>query len=182
MDNTLCNWTLHSQNLGKMLRNYKRQYQNLPSDHCRELGHFFNTTSAVLDTIGSMTENSILHSVQFDNKERLPTSTLTGGGMDSAPQPKIPPTDINLLRYVAFFPDYQLDNGNVLKPNPTFGVSIFSPDYPLYPDVQKLHENSALPMEDKENSMDYNSMTDESVVFTSDNDDGESNDSEKSYV
>ena len=32
--------------------------------------------------------------------------------MDNAPQPKIPPTDINLLRYVAFFPNYQLDNGN----------------------------------------------------------------------
>ena len=104
--------------------------------------------------------------------------------MDNAPQPKIPPTDINLLRYVAFFPDYQLDNGNVLKPNPTFGAAIFSPDYPPYPNVQKLHENSALPMEDKEYSMDNNSMTDESVVFSSDNDDddGESSESEKSYV
>ena len=126
MDNTLNNWTLHSQNLGKMLRNYKRQYRNLPSDHRRELGHFFNTMSVVLDTIGSMTNNSILHSVQFDNnKECLPAS-LTGGRMDNAPQPKIPPTDINLSRYMAFFPNYQLDNGNVLKPNPTFGVAIFS--------------------------------------------------------
>ena len=33
MDNPLSNWTLHGQNLGKMLRNYKRQYRNLPSDH-----------------------------------------------------------------------------------------------------------------------------------------------------
>ena len=182
IDNTLSNWTLHGQNLGKMLRNYKRQYRNLPSDHHRELGHFFNTTSAVLDTIGSMTENSILRSVHFFDKE--PT-TLTGGGMDNAPQPKILPTDINLSRYVAFFPDYQLDNGNVLKPNPTFGVAIFSSDYPPYPDAQKLHENSALPMEDKEYSMDNNSTTDESVAFSSDNDDGESSSidsSEKSYV
>ena len=103
IDNTLNNWTLHGQNLGKMLRNYKRQYRNLPSDHHRELGHFFNTMSAVLDTIGSMTENSILRSVQFDNnnKECRPTC-LTGGRMDNAPQPKIPPTDINLSRYVAF--------------------------------------------------------------------------------
>ena len=157
MDNTLSNWTLHGQNLGKMLRNYKRQYRNLPSDHCRELGHFFNTTSAVLDTIGSMTENSILHSVQFfDNKEPMST-TLTSGGMDNAPQLKIPPTDINLLSYVAFFPNYQLDNGNVLKPNPTFGVAILLSDYPPYSDVQKLCENSALPVEDKEYSTDDNS-------------------------
>ena len=138
----------------------------------------------MLDTIGSMTENSILHSIQFDNnKERLPTSTLTGGRMDNAPQPKIPPTNINLSIYMAFFPDYQLDNVNVLKPNPTFGAAIFSPDYPPYPDVQKLCENSALPMEDKEYSMDDNSTTDESAVFSSENDDNrESSDSEKSYM
>ena len=132
--------------------------------------------SAVLDTIGSMTKNSILHSVQFDNNKEPTSTTLTGGEMDNAPQPKILPTDINLLRYMAFFPNYQLDNGNVLKPNHTFGAAIFSPDYP----AQKLHENSALPVEDKEYSTDDNSMTDESVVFSSDNDDGESSsDSEK---
>ena len=130
-----------------------------------------------------MTENSILHSVQFFDNNKEPT--LTGGGMDNAPQPKIPPTDINLSRYMAFFPNYQLDNGNVLKPNPTFGVAIFLSNYPPYPNAQKLRENSALPIEDKEYSTDDNSMTDESVAFSSDNDDnGESSssDSEKSYV
>ena len=162
-----------------MLRSYKRQYQNLPSDHHRELGHFFNTMSAVLDTIGSMTENSILCSIRFDNNKEPTSTILTGGRMDNAPQLKIPPTDINLSRYMAFFPDYQLDNGNVLKPNPTFGAAIFSSDYPPHPDVQKLHENSALPMEDKEYSMDDNSTTDESVVFSSDNDGESSSDSEK---
>ena len=30
---------------------------------------------------------------------------LTGGGMDNAPQPKLPLTKYNLSRYVAFFPD-----------------------------------------------------------------------------
>ena len=30
MDTTLSNWTMHGQNLGKMLRNYKRQYRDLP--------------------------------------------------------------------------------------------------------------------------------------------------------
>ena len=123
-----------------------------------------------------------MHSVHFDNNKEPTSTTLTGGRMDNAPQPKIPPTDINLSRYVPFFPNYQLDNGNVLKPNPTFGAAIFSPDYPPYLDAQKLHENSALPMEDKEYSMDDNSMTDESVVFLSDNDGESSSDSEKSYV
>ena len=55
MDNTLSNWTLHGQNLGVMLKDYKRQYRDMAPGHRRELGHFFNTTSAVLDMIGSMT-------------------------------------------------------------------------------------------------------------------------------
>ena len=113
MENMLENWTLHSQNLGKMLKNYKRQYSHLPPDHRRELGQSFNSTSAVLDTFGSMTENSILRSVQFN----CPPGLSSGGGVDNAPQPMLPSMEYNLSRYVAFFPDYQLDNGNVLAPN-----------------------------------------------------------------
>ena len=96
----LSSWTLHGQNLGKMLRNYRHQYRQLSSDHRRELGQLSNTTSAMLDMIGSMTENSILQSVEFDkdNKKRL-----FGSGLDNAPQQKLPPTDINISRYVAFF-------------------------------------------------------------------------------
>ena len=60
MEGTLGNWMLHGQNLRTMLKNYKRQYRHLPPNHRRELGQFFNTTSTVLDTIGSMTENAIL--------------------------------------------------------------------------------------------------------------------------
>ena len=60
MEGTLGNWKLHGQNLGTMLKNYKRQYRHLPPNHRRELGQFFNTTSTVLDTIGGMTENAIL--------------------------------------------------------------------------------------------------------------------------
>ena len=60
MEGMLGNGTLHGQNLGTMLKNYKRQYRHLPPNHRRELGQFFNTTSTVLDTIGSMTENAIL--------------------------------------------------------------------------------------------------------------------------
>ena len=117
MEGTLGNWTLHRQNLGTMLKNYKRQYRHLPPNHRRELGQFFNTTSTVLDTIGSMTKNAILRSVQFDSGGNNHDGVeLTGGGMDNAPQPKLPPT-MNLSRYVAFFSDYQLDNGNVLRTN-----------------------------------------------------------------
>ena len=114
MEGTLGNWMVHGQNLGTMLKNYKRQYRHLPPNHRRELGQFFNTTSTVLDTIGSMTENAILRSVQFDSGGNNHGGGLTGGGMDNAPQPKLPPTKYNLSRYVAFFPDYKLHNGNVL--------------------------------------------------------------------
>ena len=132
MEGTLGNWTLHGQNLGTMLKNYKRQYRHLPPNHRRELGQFFNTTSTVLDTIGSMTENAILRSVQFEGNNRDGGGGLTGGGMDNAPQPKLPPTKYNLSRYVAFFPDYQLDNGNVLRTtNDDAADEIFSTDYPL---------------------------------------------------
>ena len=97
MENKLANWTLHGQNLGNMSKNYKRQYRHLPPDHRRELGQFFNMTWAVLDTLGSMTENSILRSVQFNNR---PAGLR---GVDNAPQPMLPPTEYNLSRHVAFF-------------------------------------------------------------------------------
>ena len=102
MHSILSNWTLHGQNLGKLLRNYRCQYRQVLSDYHRELWQFFNTTSAMLDMIGSMTENSILQSVKFD-KEDNNKKRLFGSGVDNAPQPKLPPTDINISRYVAFF-------------------------------------------------------------------------------
>ena len=40
--------------------------------------------------------------------------------------------------------------------------------YPPYPDAQKLRQNLALPVVDKEYSTDDNSTTDESVDFSSD--------------
>ena len=175
MHSMLSNWTLHGQNLGKMLRNYRRQYRQLSSDHRRELGQFFNTTSAVLDTIGNMTENSILRSVEFDKD-----SNKIGSGINNAPQPKLPPTDINISRYVAFFPDYQLDNGHIVKPNPT--LDIFSTDYPPVPDTQKLRENPNLPVHDKEYSTDDNSTTDESIDFSSSDEENNSDNSEQSYM
>ena len=138
MEGTLGNWTLHRQNLRTMLKNYKRQYRHLPLNHRRELGQFFNTTSTVLDTIGSMTENAILRLVQFDSGgDNNHDGGLTGRGMDNAPQPKLPLTKYNLSRYVAFFPDYQLDNGNMLQTT-SDDNDIFSTDYPPCPDGLKL--------------------------------------------
>ena len=137
MEGTLGNWMLHGQNLRTMLKNYKRQYRHLPPNHRRELDQFFNTTSTVLDTIGSMMENAILRSVQFDSGGNNHGVGLTGGGMDNAPQPKLPPTKYNLSRYVAFFPDYQLDNGNMLQTNNDVD-DIFSTDYPPCPNGLKM--------------------------------------------
>ena len=60
--------------------------------------------------------------------------------MDNAPQPKLPLTKYNLSRYVSFFPDYQLDNGNMLRTNDDVD-DIFSTDYPPCPNGLKLREN-----------------------------------------
>ena len=78
MEGMLGNWMLHGQNLGTMLKNYKRQYRHLPPSHRRELSQFFSTTLTVLDTIESMTENAILRSVQFEGNNH-DGSGLTGG-------------------------------------------------------------------------------------------------------
>ena len=174
MEGTLGNWTLHGQNLGTMLKNYKRQYRHLPPSHRRELGQFFNTTSTVLDTIGSMTENAILRSVQFEGNNH-DGGGLTGGGMDNAPQPKLPPTKYNLSRYVAFFPDYQLDNGNMLRTNDDVD-DIFSTDYPPCPDGLKLRENPEIPNHDKVYSTDNNSSTEDSLLFSSSEDNNNEHD------
>ena len=72
MSNTLSNWTLHRQNLGSMLSNYHSQGRNLKISQRHKLAHFFNMTSNILDTFGSMTENTILKSVEF----------IKGGGGD----------------------------------------------------------------------------------------------------
>ena len=178
MEAMLRNWMSHGQNLGTMLTNYKRQYRHLPPNHRRELGQFFNTTSTVLDTIGSMTENTILQSVQFDGGNNH-DGGLTAGGMDNVPQPKLPSTKYNLLRYVAFFPYYQLDNGNVLRAT-NDDVDIFSTDYPPCPNGLKLRENPKIPNHDKVYSTDNNSSTEDSLSFSSseDNNNALSNDDE----
>ena len=105
MNNTLSYWTLHGQNLGLMLANYRAQCGKMKKKRRSELAHFFNTTSNILDTIGSMTENIILRSVKFDKD-------LVGGSMEKkkaiSNKPPVPlfPTEESLSRYAAVFPSY----------------------------------------------------------------------------
>ena len=67
---TLSNWTVHGQNLGRMVDSYKKKSRTMPIKKRLQIGNFFNTASNVLDTIGSMTKNTILNSVQFVKGER----------------------------------------------------------------------------------------------------------------
>ena len=149
----------------------------------------------MLDTIGSMTENAILRSVKYNDDDdnggegmgrqwsNINNNELMGGGIDNKPPVKLPPTDANLSRYSAVFPSYQMDNGNVLQPNPTFGNAIFSGDYPPYPDAVKLRINPNLPPYDKDYSTDDNSSTDDSLSFnSSSSDDNNGGDDEKNIT
>ena len=174
MEGTLGNWVLHRQNLGTMLKNYKRQYRHLPPNHRRELCQFFNTASTVLDTIGSMTENAIFQSIQFDSGgNNHDGGGLTGRRMDNVPQPKLPLTKYNLSRYMAFFPDYQLDNGNVLRTNDV--DDIFSTNYPPCNNGLKLCKNPKIPNHNKVYPTNNNSSTKDSLSFSSSEDNNEDN-------
>ena len=90
---------------------------------------------------------------------------------------------------MAFFPDYQLDNGNVLRTT-SDDVDIFSTDYPLCPNGLKLCENSKIPNHDKAYSTDNNSSTEDSLSFSLSEDnehdalsnDDESDSKHSSYV
>ena len=81
-----------------------------------------------------------------------------------------PRTKYNLSRYVAFFLDYQLDNGNVLRTNDDEADEIFSTDYPPCPDGLKLRENPEILNHDKVYSTDNNSSTEDSLSFSSSED------------
>ena len=97
MANTLSNWTLHRQNLGSMLMNYHMQSRHMKKKQRNELGHFFNTTSNVLDMTNSMVENTTLKSIEFQKGERR---GLAGGTskreMSNIPPPALLPNKKNL--------------------------------------------------------------------------------------
>ena len=110
MANTLNNWTLHGQNLDSMLANYHMQSRRMKKRQRNELGYFFNTTSNVLDTIGSMVENTIIKSVEFQKGG----GGLVGGSSENKreqskkPPPVLFPNRENLSRYAAVFPGYSI--------------------------------------------------------------------------
>ena len=92
---TLRNWTVHGQNLGHMADEYKRKSRTMPVKKRLQIGNFFNTASNVLDTIGSMTENTILNSVQFVEGNILKGGSSierTGSDMSNPPPPHSPGT------------------------------------------------------------------------------------------
>ena len=117
MSNTLSNLTLHWQNLGSMLPNYCSQCKNMKKNQRHELAHFFNMTSNILNIIGSMTENTILRSVEF-NKKGGELKGAGGGvfgnenkGLNNKPPPALFPNAENLSRYTAIFLGIHLTMG-----------------------------------------------------------------------
>ena len=102
---TLSNWTVDRQNLGRMVDSYKKKSRTMPIKKRLQIGNFFNTASNVLDTIGSMTENTILNSVQFVKGEKgiMGGSSIERSDTDLSNHPPInlPPTPLNMTRYSA---------------------------------------------------------------------------------
>ena len=161
MANMLNNWTLHRQNLGSMLANYRMQSRCMKKRQRNELGHFFNTTSNVLDTIGSMVENTITKSVEFQKGG----GGLVGGSSESKrelsnkPPPVLFPNRENLSRYATVFPGYSIDKGNMLTMEPNVGNQLFTLDYPRYPNALNLMDNPNLPVKEKFYSTDDDDIT-----------------------
>ena len=76
MTKTLKNWTLHGQCLGDMVECYKCNNYDYMAKQRSEIGHFFNMTSSILETIGSMVENSILRSAEFHKNNTKQTKEV----------------------------------------------------------------------------------------------------------
>ena len=113
-----------------------------------EIGHFFNTASDILDTIGSMTEGSILRSVEISisaaakKKRILQGESLTGSRytqIGNRPEANLFPTRDNLLKYTAIYPGVNF-NVTHIEPYQPSG-NIFSANYPNYPDLTTMVED-----------------------------------------
>ena len=114
---TLSNWTVHGQNLGHMVDEYKRKSRTMPVKKRLQIGNFFNTASNVLDTIGSMTKNTILNSIQFVKGGSLRGAgsiERTGSDMSNPPPIHLAPTPLNMTRYSARYEDR--DRNVVISP------------------------------------------------------------------
>ena len=142
---TLRNWTVHSQNLGHMVDEYKRKSRTMPVKKRLQIGNFFNTASNVLDTIGSMTENTILNSVQFVKGGGTllrggSSIERTGSDMSNPPPIHLAPTPLNMTCYSARYEDRSSDR-NVIIPGQTYNELMYSGDFPVYPTGVQLRHN-----------------------------------------
>ena len=141
---TLRNWTVHGQNLGHMVDEYKRKSRTMPIKDRLRIGNFFNTASSVLDTIGSMTENTILNSVQFvkgvGGLRGGSSIERTGTDMSNPPPIQLVPTPLNMTRYSARYEDRSSDR-NVIIPGQTYNQLMYSSDFPVYPTGVQLRHN-----------------------------------------
>ena len=140
---TLSNWTVHGQNLGHMVDEYKRKSRTMPVKKRLQIGNFFNMASNVLDTIGSMTENTILNFVQFVEKKggglRGGSSIeRTGSDMSNPPPIHLAPTPLNMMRYSARYEDR---DRNVVIPPETYSKWMYSRNFPVYPTGVQLRHN-----------------------------------------
>ena len=143
------NWTVHGQNLGDVVDSYVKHSRTMPIKKRLKIGNFLNTASNVLDTIGSMTENTIINSVQF---RRGGGRSLRGGGIighqgthsqnypPSVLLKDLPATEDNVSRYTARYVDRSIDR-NVIVPGETFNEIMYSGQFPVHPQGVQLAHN-----------------------------------------
>ena len=138
----LSNWTVHGQKLGHMVDEYKRKSRTMPVKKRLQIGNFFNTASNVLDTIGSITENTILNSVQFvkggGGLRGGSSIERTGSDMSNPPPIHLAPTPLNMTRYSAWYEDH---DRNFITPPETYSKLMYSGNFPVYPTGVQLRHN-----------------------------------------
>ena len=165
------NWTVHGQNLGDIVDSYKRQSRTMPIKKRLKIGNFLNTASNVLDTIGSMTENTIINSVHFP---RHHSSVVSGGGMighEGTHGPNYPPSVLlkdlpanrdNVSCYTAQYVDKTVDR-NAFVPGETFHELMYSGHFPVRPQgVQLAHNPQKTNVDFRHDSSESSSLEEES--------------------
>ena len=140
------NWTVHGQNLGDVVDSYVRNSRTMPIKKRLKIGNFLNTASNVLDTIGSMTENTIINSVQFRRGGVRGGGIIGHQGTHSQNYPPsvllkdLPATEDNVSRYTARYVDRSIDR-NVIVPGETFNEIMYSGQFPVHPQGVQLAHN-----------------------------------------
>ena len=141
------NWTVHGQNLGDVVDSYVKHSRTMPIKKRLKIGNFLNTASNVLDTIGSMTENTIINSVQFRRGGVRGGGGIIGHqGTHSQNYPPsvllkdLPATEDNVSRYTARYVDRSIDR-NVIVPGETFNEIMYSGQFPVHPQGVQLAHN-----------------------------------------